>query len=95
VVEANPNYWGEKPEFNTVTLKFLSNPAARSAALLSGAVDVIEQIPPSDISVFQNRQDVALYSVTSTRMIYLAMDQARDDSPFLTDKDGAPLKVTR
>jgi peptide/nickel transport system substrate-binding protein len=93
VMEANPNYWGEKPEFNTVTLKFLSNPAARSAALLSGAVDVIEQIPPSDISVFQNRQDVALYSVTSTRMIYLAMDQGRDDSPFLTDKDGAPLKV--
>jgi len=93
VMEANPNYWGEKPAFNTVTLKFLSNPAARSAALLSGAVDVIEQIPPSDISVFQNRQDVTLYSITSTRMIYLAMDQGRDDSPFLTDKDGAPLKV--
>ncbi len=93
VMEANPNYWGAKPEFSTVTLKFLSNPAARSAALLSGAVDVIEQIPPSDISVFQNRDDVKLYSVTSTRMIYLAMDQGRDDSPFLTDKDGNPLKV--
>ncbi len=93
VVEANREYWGEKPEFGTVTLKFLANAAARSAALLSGAVDVIEQIPPSDISLFQNRQDVALYSVTSTRMIYLAMDQGRDDSPYITDKDGAPLKV--
>jgi peptide/nickel transport system substrate-binding protein len=93
VVEANRGYWGDKPAFDTVTLKFLANAAARSAALLSGAVDVIEQIPPSDISVFQNRQDVTLYSVTSTRMIYLAMDQGRDDSPFLTDKDGAPLKV--
>jgi peptide/nickel transport system substrate-binding protein len=31
--------------------------------------------------------------VTSTRMIYLAMDQGRDDSPFITDKDGAPLKT--
>ena len=93
VVEANHDYWGEKPRFDTVTLKFLANAAARSAALLSGAVDVIEQIPPSDISLFQNRQDVALYSVTSTRMIYLAMDQGRDESPFLTDKDGNPLKV--
>jgi peptide/nickel transport system substrate-binding protein len=93
VVEANREYWGEKPRFDTVTLKFLANAAARSAALLSGAVDVIEQIPPSDISLFQNRQDVALYSVTSTRMIYLAMDQGRDESPFLTDKDGNPLKV--
>jgi peptide/nickel transport system substrate-binding protein len=93
VVEANPAYWGAKPAFDTVTLKFLANAAARSAALLSGSVDVIEQIPPSDISLFQNRQDVALYSVTSTRLIYVAMDQGRDDSPFITDKDGVPLKV--
>jgi peptide/nickel transport system substrate-binding protein len=93
VVEANRSYWGDKPKFDTVTLKFLGNAAARSAALLSGAVDVIEQIPPSDISVFQNRQDMTLYSVTSTRMIYLAMDQGRDDSPFITDTDGNPLKL--
>src|SRR5262245_40919019 len=93
VMTPNPSYWGEKALFDTVTLKFLPNAASRSAALLSGGVDVIEQIPPSDISLFQNRQDVTLYSITSTRMIYLAMDQGRDDSPVITDKDGAPLKV--
>jgi len=93
VIEANRSYWGDKPEFDTVTLKFLGNAAARSAALLSGAVDVIEQIPPSDISVFQNRQDMTMFSVTSTRMIYLAMDQGREDSPFITDVDGKPLKT--
>jgi peptide/nickel transport system substrate-binding protein len=93
VVDANRNYWGAKPTFDTVTLKFLGDAASRSAALLSGAVDVIEQIPPSDISLFQNRQDVSLYSVTSTRLIYLAMDQGRDDSPFITDAAGKPMKV--
>jgi peptide/nickel transport system substrate-binding protein len=93
VMEANRAYWGEKPRFDTITLKFLPNAAARSAALLSGSVDLIEQIPPSDISIFQNRQDVALYSVVSTRLVYVAMDQGRDDSPFITDKDGNPLKV--
>ena len=93
ILTANEHSWLGKPPFDTVTLKFLPNAAARSAALLSGSVDVIEQIPPSDISLFQNRQDVSLFSVTSTRMIYLAMDQGRDESPFITDKDGAPLKV--
>lgn len=93
VMTPNPDYWGRKPEFGTVTLKFISNPAARTAALLSGSVDVIEQIPPSDISVFQNRSDVTLYSAVSTRMIYLAMDQGRDESPFITDKDGKPMTV--
>lgn len=39
---ANPDYWGGVPQFDTITLRFLANPAARSAALLSGAVDVIE-----------------------------------------------------
>ncbi len=91
IMEANPDYWGDKPEFGTVTLRFLANPAARSAALLSGAVDLIEQISPSDIEVFQNRADVALFSAVSTRIVYLAMDQGRDDSPFITDKDGKPL----
>jgi peptide/nickel transport system substrate-binding protein len=93
ILTANEHSWHGKPPFDTVTLKFLPNAAARSAALLSGSVDVIEQIPPSDIALFQNRQDVSLFSVTSTRMIYLAMDQGRDDSPFITDKDGAPLKA--
>jgi peptide/nickel transport system substrate-binding protein len=93
VMTANADYWGHEPGFGTVTLKFLSNAAARSAALLSGSVDVIEQVPPSDVGVFQNRQDMTVCSTTSTRIIYMAMDQGRDDSPYVTDKDGKPLTV--
>jgi peptide/nickel transport system substrate-binding protein len=93
VMEANPSYWGEKPLFKTITLRFLANAASRSAALLSGDVDVIEQIPPSDVGLFQKRRDLSVFSVVSTRIVYLAMDQGRDESPFITDKDGNPLKV--
>jgi peptide/nickel transport system substrate-binding protein len=88
---ADPDYWGGKPEFDTVTVKFLANPAARSAALLSGAVDVIEQIPPSDIGIFRGRSDLTLYDAVSTRVVYVGMDQGRDNSPFITDKDGNPM----
>ena len=90
---AYPGYWDGKPEFATVTAKFLANPASRSAALLSGSVDVIEQIPPSDIGIFQNRPDATLYSAVSTRVVYVGMDQGRDDSPFITDNDGKPMTV--
>jgi peptide/nickel transport system substrate-binding protein len=90
---AYPGYWGGQPEFDTVTVKFLANPATRSAALLSGSVDVIEQIPPSDIGIFQNRADVTLYDAVSTRVVYVGMDQGRDDSPFITDKDARPMTV--
>jgi peptide/nickel transport system substrate-binding protein len=93
VMTANPSYWGGKPAFETVTLRFIPNPASRSAAVLSGDVDVIEQIPPSDVGMFRDRPGVTLFSAVSSRIVYLAMDQGRDDSPFITDKDGKPLKV--
>jgi peptide/nickel transport system substrate-binding protein len=54
---AHPNDWGRQPQFNTIMLHFLANPAARSAALLSDAVDVIEQIPPSDVAAFQGQPE--------------------------------------
>jgi peptide/nickel transport system substrate-binding protein len=36
VLDANPDWWGGKPTFDSVTLKFIANNAAREAALLSG-----------------------------------------------------------
>ena len=93
VVEAYPDYWGEKPKFGTVTLKFISNDAARVAALLSGQVDVIEQIPPADIAALSGRRGIALFPVVSMRIIYLALNSARDVSPFVTDKDGQPMQT--
>jgi peptide/nickel transport system substrate-binding protein len=89
---ANPAWWGGKPAYDRVTLKFISNDAARIAALLSGSVDVTERIPPGDIATLQKRDDITLYSVASTRLIYLAVDSAREQSPFITDKDGKPME---
>jgi peptide/nickel transport system substrate-binding protein len=93
VMTANPDYWGGKPAFDTVTLKFISNPAARTAALLSGQVDVIEQIPPTDVPNLRKRTDIKVYSATSARLIYVGMDSNRDESPLVTDKDGKPTHV--
>ena len=88
---ANPDYWGGKPVYDRVILKFISNDAARIAALLSGSVDVTERIPPGDIATLQSRPDISLFSVQSTRVIYLAIDSVRDVSPTITDRDGKPL----
>ncbi len=89
---ANPDYWGGKPEYDRVILKFISNDAARIAALLSGGVDVTERIPPGDIAALEARADVTLFSTQSTRMIYLAVDSVRDVSPTITDRDGKPME---
>jgi peptide/nickel transport system substrate-binding protein len=44
-LKANPNYWGGKPEFETVTIKFVTDPAARVAEVESGNAHVTLEMP--------------------------------------------------
>lgn len=46
VMKRNEAYWGRKPDWARVQLRFMSNDAARVAALLSGDVQLIENVPP-------------------------------------------------
>src|SRR3546814_826901 len=91
VLEANPDYWGGKPQWDRVEFKPISSGPARVAALLAGDVDVIDVVPTVDIRKLKKNKDVVLSSGVSNRIIYLHMDQQRDKTPFVTTKDGAPL----
>jgi peptide/nickel transport system substrate-binding protein len=46
VLEANPDYWGGKPDFDRMIFRAVPETAPRIAALLKGEVDVITQLPP-------------------------------------------------
>lgn len=93
VLTANPDHWSGKPAFDTVTVRFIKNDGARVAALLSGAVQLIDAVPPADIEPLEKNQAVKLFSTASARIIYMAVDAARDKSPFVTDKDGKAIDV--
>ena len=49
VLERNDDYWGRKPVWKRVVMRFIPNDSARIAALLAGDVDFIELVPPSAI----------------------------------------------
>ncbi len=91
-MERNPNYWGEKSPWASVTTRIVTNPSARMAALLSGDVQIIDQVPTADIPRLKQNSNLRLETVTSNRLIYLHLDHARDSTPFVTDKaSGQPL----
>src|SRR6267378_3157633 len=46
VLEANPDYWGGRVDFDRLVVRALPAMAPRVAALLKGEVDLITQLPP-------------------------------------------------
>jgi peptide/nickel transport system substrate-binding protein len=85
-------YWGPKPPWEKVTLRLLTNDAARVAALLSGDVQAIENIPTADMAKLSKNPGMSVFRAVSNRVIYLHLDSGRDKSPFVTDKAGQPLE---
>jgi peptide/nickel transport system substrate-binding protein len=91
VAVRNDAYWGEHPAWDKLTFRYISNNPSRLAALLSGAVDVIEQVPSTDVRMIAARGDVSLVQTVGNRLMYLQIDCSRDVSPYITDKSGSPL----
>lgn len=87
----NDAYWGDKPAYENVTVRFISNAAARVAALLSASVDLIDAVPPADQPRLKSDSGIEVYSTDSSRLIYLALNQRDDAPPGVTDLDGKPL----
>jgi peptide/nickel transport system substrate-binding protein len=87
----NDNWWGGKTPWEKVTLRILPNDATRVAALLSGDIQVIENVPTSDAAKLKTDKRLAIFRTVADRLIYLHMDSDRDVSPFVTDRDGKPL----
>src|SRR5690606_27838024 len=92
VLTRNDDYWGPKPAFDKVTIRFITNDAARVAALLSGSVDLIDLVPPADQPRLRAHAKVSVFSAASARLTYLALNQwDANAAPGVTDLDGKPL----
>lgn len=91
LLSRNDAYWGQAPAFAAARIRFVANDAARLAALLAGDVDLIDAVPPGELARLRARPELGVTATPSSRVIYLALDQANDVSSFVTARDGKPL----
>jgi peptide/nickel transport system substrate-binding protein len=84
-------YWGGAPPWRKVTLSILPNDPTRTAALLSGALDAIEHVPPADLPRLRRQARFRVEQTVSWRTIFLHLDQQRVPPPGVTDRSGRPL----
>ena len=95
-MHANPHYWRGKAQFDNLIFKPLTNNATRVAAILSGAVDIINRVPVMDVKRVKKHSDLNFFEQPGLRLIYLQMDQSRDKSPYIKSPTGKnPLKDVR
>jgi len=92
VYEVNKDYWGDKPEWDKITVKPIKSDPSRVAALLAGDVDFIDNVPPIDIGRLKTNSNVNVVGSISNRVIYLHLDHQRDNSPFVKANGGGDIK---
>jgi len=91
VFERNDAWWDVKPAWTKVIVRSIANDAARNAALQSGDVDIIDQVPPRDVANLKANPKIAIASMAGQRLIFLWPDASRSVTPDATDLAGKPL----
>jgi peptide/nickel transport system substrate-binding protein len=91
----NESWWDKKPHWDKVTIRLIPNVAVRTAALLSGDIDLIDSPSASDLPRLQQSPEISVYSVPGMRVNYIMpMYNPAEDAPAITDKAGTPIKPT-
>ena len=92
----NPNYWA-KADGNVQEVVFtpIGNDATRSAALISGELDFILDPPPRDVARLRNTAGVKIIDGPENRIVFIGMDQFRDELQNSNVKGKNPFKDLR
>jgi peptide/nickel transport system substrate-binding protein len=73
-LEANPDYWGGKPDFDKMIIRFISDEATALAALQAGEIDFMFNLSPENSDTVENSPNAHVQGADGVRQVYLAMD---------------------
>jgi peptide/nickel transport system substrate-binding protein len=96
VYKRNPNWWG-KFEGNVQEIVYtpITNDATRLAALVSGEIDFVLDPAPRDIARLRNTAGVKIIDGPENRIVFIGMDQFRDELQYSSVKGKNPFKDVR
>lgn len=101
---ANEDYWGTVPVFKTLTLRFITDDAARMAAALAGEVDIASNVPPTRVEELEASDPMEIRTEASSRFYFVVMNTTEPpfDDPLVRkavnlalDREALVLGVSR
>jgi peptide/nickel transport system substrate-binding protein len=92
----NPAYWG-KIDGNVQEIVFtpIGNDATRLAALVSGEIDFVLDPAPRDVARLRTTAGVKIVDGPENRIVFIGMDQGRDELLYSSVKGKNPFKDLR
>ncbi len=99
VAKRNPAWWGwktpaNKSDVDEVVFTPIKQDGTRVAALLSGSVDMLYEVPIQDLDRIKAAGD-KIFQTAETRTVFLGMDQLRDELIDSSVKGKNPFKDKR
>jgi peptide/nickel transport system substrate-binding protein len=99
-MKRNPDWWGWKDRkfdgnVDEVVYTPITNDATRLSALIAGNVDLINDPAPQDVPKLAQTPGVKVIEGVEQRIVFLGMDQQRDELLYSNVKGKNPLKDRR
>jgi peptide/nickel transport system substrate-binding protein len=91
VLDYYDGWWGDKPAVDKIEYFVIADNQTRVSALLSGEVDIVQDVPPQDIDRLSNTEGFKVEIGPENRFIYfgyrfgeepLASSDVKDSNPF-------------
>ena len=96
VFKRNPNYWGKiDGNLQQVVYTPIQNPATRTAALISGEIDFVLDPELRDVEPLRKTSGVTVIDGPENRVLFIGMDQGRDELLYSSVKGKNPFKDLR
>ena len=92
----NPQWWGNwEGNLTEAVYTPISNDATRLAALVSGEIDFVLDPAPRDVARLRSTAGVKIVDGPESRVIFIGMDQFRDELLYSSVKGKNPFKDVR
>ena len=96
VYKRNPAWWGKfDGNVQEVVYTPIKSDATRVAALISGEVDLVLDPAPQDLPRLRNTSGVKVIDGPENRIVFIGMDQLRDELLYSSVKGKNPFKDIR
>lgn len=102
VLAVNANHWDDAPQVTEIVYTPIKEAATRVAALLSGEVDIVQDVPVQDIQRLAQTDGIKVETGPENRTIFFAYDMGSeklrsanvDDNPFAKPEVREALALT-